>query len=168
MLSVFPRGYFQSDSVPVTILLVPIRCQTVIGTVSSSFWGFAEKRGEREKPGAKRGLSRALAAPSPVGPPQKGQTGWCGAHWATKRGLSAGLGPGFAGCGSSEATASSSRGCRLSVRRQQRLPRYLQGFAVCLYFRSCVITFLRSALHIAIAPSFCSGICRGAEALPEQ
>ena len=52
MLSVFPQGHFQPDPVLVTILLVPIRCQTVIGTVLSSFWGFEEKRGEYEKPGA--------------------------------------------------------------------------------------------------------------------
>lgn len=41
MLSVFPQGHFQLAPVLVTILLVPIRCQTLISSASSS-WDFEE------------------------------------------------------------------------------------------------------------------------------
>lgn len=143
MLSVFPQGHFQPSPLLVTILLVPIRCQTLIGSASSS-WDFEENMRSQSWCGFSGMLSRLWALPKKgklvvvvfTGPPNGDSV------LALAQVLSAGIPP----------------DSLLIPGLQNEHPQAaapapdLLGFAAHLCFRSPLTAFLRSALPLAAAP----------------
>lgn len=107
-----PARTLPAAPVLVTVLLVPIRCQTLIGL--SPVPGISRRTREYQKPELVWLFWDAL---SPVGPTQKGQTGCSGAPnrdsvVVLSQVLPAGIPPEHC----------SSLGCRMSIHRQQLLP----------------------------------------------
>ena len=135
-----------------------------MGTVSSSFQHFAEKRGEYEKPGAG---AACLGCPLHARPwvlPRKGRLGGVVLTGPPNGDFLLALVQALLAVVPPPAHP----GMQAEHSQAATPAPMLQGFAVHLYFRSHAIAFLRSALRIATAPSFCSRICRVTEALPER
>lgn len=142
MLLVFPQGHFQPAPLLVTILLVPIRCQTLIGSASSS-WDFEENMRSQSWCGFSGMLSRLWALPRKgklvavvlTGPPNGDSV------LALAQVLSAGIPP----------------DSLLIPGLQNEHPQAaapapdLPGFAAHLCFRSPLTAFLRSLLPLTAA-----------------